>query len=68
MDGLVVDRLTKRFGNKNAVCELCLHVRRGEIVGLLGPNGAGKSTTFMCLAGLLRPDGGSIVYDGKLLT
>lgn len=67
MAGLNVDRLTKRFGKKSAVEELSFQVAPGEIVGLLGPNGAGKSTTFMCLAGLLRPDGGTIEYDGKPL-
>ena len=39
----------------------------GEVLGLLGPNGAGKTTTFACLAGLLRPDAGSIVFDGTRL-
>jgi len=40
---------------------------RGEVLGLLGPNGAGKTTTFLCLCGLLRPDGGTIRYEGKTL-
>lgn len=50
-----------------AVDNLSFSASRGEILGLLGPNGAGKSTTFMCLAGLLRPDAGSVRYDGKTL-
>src|SRR5207245_9790808 len=37
----------------------------GEIVGLLGPNGAGKTTTFYMITGLVRPDGGRIVLDGR---
>ncbi|GAC1522409.1 MAG: ABC transporter ATP-binding protein [Vulcanimicrobiaceae bacterium] len=37
------------------------------MLGLLGPNGAGKTTTFLCLCGLLRPDGGSLAYDGRRL-
>ncbi len=40
---------------------------RGEVLGLLGPNGAGKTTTFLCLCGLLRPDAGTIAYDGTRL-
>ncbi len=62
---LEVTNLTKRFANVTAVDGLSFHARGGEIVGLLGPNGAGKSTTFLCAAGLLRPDGGSFVYDGR---
>jgi ABC-2 type transport system ATP-binding protein len=40
---------------------------RGEVLGLLGPNGAGKTTTFLCLCGLLRPDSGTIRFEGKVL-
>lgn len=64
MPVLHVDGLTKRFGNKLAVDGASFEVRGGEIVGLLGPNGAGKSTTFLCAAGLLRPDAGSFSWDG----
>jgi ABC-type multidrug transport system ATPase subunit len=42
-------------------------VLRGEVLGLLGPNGAGKTTTFLCLCGLLRPDGGTIAFEGRRL-
>lgn len=64
MPVLQVNGLSKRFGNKIAVDGVSFDVRGGEIVGLLGPNGAGKSTTFLCAAGLLRPDAGSFVWDG----
>lgn len=64
MPVLHIDGLTKRFGNKTAVDGVTFEVRGGEIVGLLGPNGAGKSTTFLCAAGLLRPDAGSFTWDG----
>lgn len=67
MTGLRVEGLTRRFGKTVAVDNLSFLASHGEILGLLGPNGAGKSTTFMCLAGLLRPDAGSIRYDGKTL-
>ncbi len=46
---------------------LSFTLARGEVLGLLGPNGAGKTTTFLCLCGLLRPDAGTIVFDGKRL-
>jgi len=46
---------------------LSFTLARGEVLGLLGPNGAGKTTTFLCLCGLLRPDAGPIVFDGKRL-
>jgi ABC-2 type transport system ATP-binding protein len=64
MPVLQVNGLSKRFGNKKAVDGVSFEVRGGEIVGLLGPNGAGKSTTFLCAAGLLRPDSGTFLWDG----
>ncbi len=67
MTGLQVEHLTRTFGKTVAVDNLSFSASRGEILGLLGPNGAGKSTTFMCLAGLLRPDAGSIRHDGEIL-
>ena len=67
MSVLHVSGLTKRFGKKIAVDDISFEVRGGEIVGLLGPNGAGKSTTFLCTAGLLRPDEGRFFWDGREL-
>src|ERR1700716_610082 len=64
---LNVRGLTKRFDKKTAVDELSFDVARGEIVAVVGPNGAGKSTTFLCLSGLVRPDAGTITFDGVLL-
>lgn len=61
---LAVRGLTKRFDRKTAVDGLSFEVAGGEIVAVVGPNGAGKSTTFLCLAGLVRPDAGTIVLDG----
>ena len=61
---IVVTELTKRFGAATAVVDLCFSVERGEIFGLVGPDGAGKSTILRMLAGVMRPDGGSIVLDG----
>lgn len=62
---LEVRDLTKRFGALVAVSEASLTVEAGEAVALLGPNGSGKTTTLRCVAGLLRPDSGSIRFaDG----
>src|SRR6185312_8259155 len=55
--------LTKRF-DRPAVDDLDLTVREGEFYALLGPNGAGKTTTLRMVAGLLRPDAGSILIAG----
>ena len=57
--------LSKSYGEKEAVCDLTLEIRRGEIFGLLGPNGAGKTTTTLMLLGLTEPTGGSAYIDGK---
>jgi ABC-2 type transport system ATP-binding protein len=64
---LSVRGLIKRFDAKVAIDDLSFGVARGEIVALLGPNGAGKSTTFACLAGLMRPDAGTIAFEGRVL-
>ena len=64
---LRVEGLTKRFGSKLVLDGLTFTLNRGEVLGLLGPNGAGKTTTFLCLNGLLRPDAGKIVYQGRAL-
>jgi len=64
---LTVVGLTKRYDTKLAVDDLSFEAARGEIVAVVGPNGAGKSTTFSCLAGLVRPDAGTIRLDDKVL-
>ncbi len=60
--------LTKRFGNRTVVDELSLELQSGEVVGLLGPNGAGKTTTFYMIAGLYRPDAGSVYFNDEEIT
>jgi ABC-type multidrug transport system ATPase subunit len=64
---LRVEGLTKRFGPKVVLDGLTFGLHRGEVLGLLGPNGAGKTTSFLCLCGLLRPDAGTISFDGRPL-
>ncbi len=65
---LQVDALKKSYGNLVAVDGVSLHAGAGEIVGLLGPNGAGKTTTVSMIAGLVRPDSGSVRIEGRPLT
>ncbi len=59
-----VQGYSKRFGDLAAVSDLTFDVRPGEIVGLVGPNGAGKTTTLRALAGILKPDRGTISIGG----
>jgi ABC-2 type transport system ATP-binding protein len=58
--GLEIERLRKSFGELHALRELTLSADRGRILAVLGPNGAGKTTLMSVIAGLLRPDGGSV--------
>jgi branched-chain amino acid transport system ATP-binding protein len=60
----VID-LSKNFGGVEAVANLNLTVNDGEILGLIGPNGAGKSTVFNLINGVVEPDSGRIIFDGK---
>ena len=62
---LELDRVTKRFGETEAVRGVSYAVNPGEMFGLIGPDGAGKTTTIRLLCGLLRPDGGQIRILGK---
>jgi len=64
MSAIVVDRLTRRFGDFLAVDDLSFEVREGEIFGFLGANGAGKSTAIRMMCGLLRPTSGTAVIGG----
>ena len=59
--------LHKRYGRKEALCGVNLRLESGKIVGLLGPNGSGKTTLIKILNGLLKPDQGMVLLDGKPL-
>jgi branched-chain amino acid transport system ATP-binding protein len=60
--------VSKRFAGIAALTQVSLEVEAGEFVGLIGPNGAGKTTFFNCLYGLLKPEHGRILLDGRDLT
>jgi ABC-2 type transport system ATP-binding protein len=64
---LEVIALRKSYGSIVAVEGVSLKAGKGETVGLLGPNGAGKPTTVSIIAGLLRPDSGEVLIDGRRL-
>jgi len=62
---LEVNNLTKRYGKLVAVSGVSFRADRGETIGLLGPNGAGKTTTVSIISGLLNPDSGEVLIEGK---
>ncbi|MEO8477738.1 MAG: ABC transporter ATP-binding protein [Actinomycetota bacterium] len=64
---LVATDLHKRFGRSTALAGLSVEVRGGEVVAVLGPSGSGKSTLLLCLAGIIPPDQGEVVYRGRTL-
>lgn len=65
---LEVQDLKKTYGGRQVVNGLSFRVDEGEIVGLLGPNGAGKTTAFYMTVGLIRPDGGRVLFKGLDVT
>ena len=62
---LRIEHLTKSFGNKKAVDDLSLHIKKGEIFGFFGHNGAGKTTTIKSCCGIQSFDSGDIFINGK---
>jgi len=56
------------FGGVHAVEDASIKVEKGELVGLIGPNGAGKTTLLRLLTGILTPDRGSVIFDGRDIT
>lgn len=61
---LEIKHLTKKYGDKVAVDDISLSIKKGAFYGLLGPNGAGKSTTIHCITGIAQPTEGEILIDG----
>lgn len=62
---LEIRELSKKYGKYQALDHLNLEIAEGELFGFVGPNGAGKTTTIKILAGLLRPDEGTVWIDGQ---
>ncbi len=61
---LKIEGANKRFGGLQALSNVGINIKRGQIYGLIGPNGAGKTTFFNVITGLYQPDSGSFELDG----
>ena len=66
--GLLALELSKQFRRRKVVDRVSIKIEPGEIVGLLGPNGAGKTTSFYLILGLLPPNHGRVLLDGRDIT
>ncbi|MGC8201193.1 LPS export ABC transporter ATP-binding protein [Aliiroseovarius sp. PTFE2010] len=66
--GLQVTRLRKSYRKRLVIRDVSLNLERGEVVALLGPNGSGKTTCFYAIAGLIQPEGGQVMIDGRDVT
>jgi lipopolysaccharide export system ATP-binding protein len=67
-DEIVVESVSKSYSGRKVVNNVSVNIKKGEVVGLLGPNGAGKTTTFYMVVGLIKPDKGRVLYNGKEIT
>ncbi len=65
---LLANKLVKAYGGRRVVDEVSFEVNPGEIVGLLGRNGAGKTTSFRMTMGMITPEGGQVVFNGRDVT
>jgi putative ABC transport system ATP-binding protein len=59
--------VSKRFGQTQALRDVSLAIRAGEVIAITGPSGSGKSTLLHCLSGIVQPDEGEVHYDGRRL-
>ena len=66
--GLEVRGLRKSYRRRPVIRDVSMRLDRGEVVALLGPNGSGKTTSFYCIAGLIMPEGGQVLLDGRDVT
>jgi branched-chain amino acid transport system ATP-binding protein len=65
---LEVINISKNFGGLTAVSKFGMTVEEGNIAALIGPNGAGKTTIFNLITGVIRPDSGKVIFDGRVVT
>ena len=65
---LEAQHLAKQYKRREVVNDVSFEVKRGSIVGILGPNGAGKTTTFNMIVGIVQPNAGRILLDGREIT
>ncbi len=65
---LATQEISKAYGGRQVVRGVSIEIAQGEVVGLLGPNGAGKTTSFYMIVGLVRPDAGRVLADGRDIT
>ncbi|WP_263348962.1 ATP-binding cassette domain-containing protein [Paraclostridium sp. AKS81] len=65
MSSVKIVNLTKQFNNVNILENINLEINQGELITLLGKSGCGKSTTLKLIAGLIKPESGDILFDGK---
>ena len=63
--GLVIRHLRKSYRKRPVIRDVSMRLDRGEVVALLGPNGSGKTTCFYAIAGLVTPEGGEVIIDGR---
>lgn len=66
--GLHITNLRKSYRKRVVIRDVSMDLMRGEVVGLLGPNGSGKTTCFYAIAGLVTPEGGRVMLDGRDVT
>ena len=66
--GLQVRNLRKSYKKRLVIRDVSISLGRGEVVALLGPNGSGKTTTFYAIAGLITPEAGQVLIDGRDVT
>jgi len=66
--GLRIVNLRKSYRKRVVIRDVSIELERGEVVALLGPNGCGKTTTFYSIAGLVVPEGGHVLIDGREVT
>jgi len=68
MNKIALENVRKQFDSKVAVAGVSFEIPQGKVFGLLGPNGAGKTTLIRMMLDIIKPDSGSILFEGRQLT